>query len=248
MSTVSSSLLPPSSTVLVTGGASGIGLGLVKQLVSRGHKVIIVGRRQSKLDEAKAVIPELHSFQGDVGSEVERTKLFETAVSLYPDINVLINNAGVYLNHGDDITDKSNWEIFKQHNTINSEGTIHLSYLFADYFKKNSNKKTLIAINTSIVAFIPLKSNLSYSISKAVLHHFSVGFRLQLKDTNVSVVEFYPGPVKTDMLPAGLDAIAANVDDYAADVINQIELGHTEFGLTGSPFENLSRANYETIQ
>eukprot|EP01035_Chromulina_nebulosa_P020478 gene20478-26568_t len=244
---MSSSLLPANSTILVTGGATGIGLGLVKQLVSKGHTVIVAGRRQIKLDEAKAEVPEITIIQGDIGSDDERIRLFQLVTKQFPDVNVLINNAGVFIGTKVNIQEKDALEEFRQNGQINTEGTIHLSYLFADYFKSKPDRKALIVIVTSIAAFIPVTNGLGYSMSKAALHHFSVGFRLLLKDTNIRVVEAFPGPVNTDMLPDALRNSASTVEAYTADVINQIELGHTEFGQTGTPFEKLSRESPEYI-
>jgi len=247
MSSQTVSLLPPSSTVLLTGGATGIGLGLAKVLVSKGHKVIISGRRQNKLDEAKAQVPSLITIRGDVENDDDRFKLFEQVTRDHPQVNVLINNAGVYSYYDPDkLSEKSEWEQFKQVGRINTEGTIHLSYLFANYFK--SKPKALIVNVTSGVAWVPLVKNIAYSMSKAALHHFSIGLRIHLKDTSISVVEAYPGPVDTDMLPEKYKSMAATVDAYTSDVISQIEQGHVEFGMTGTPFEGLSTASADTIQ
>lgn len=244
---MSASLIPNNSTILVTGGATGIGLALVKEFVGKGHNVIVAGRRQAKLDEVKAEVPQISTIRGDIGNDADRISLFEAVTRAHPEVNVLVNNAGVYISNGN-VAEKSEWENFKQNLSINTEGTIHLSYLFADYFKSRPTVKALIVVVTSIVSFIPLASALGYSLSKAALHHFTVGFRLQLRGSNVSVAEAYPGPTLTDMLSdPGLRQIASTAESYAADTIRQLELGHTEFGQAGTPFETISRASWETV-
>lgn len=83
------------NTILITGGASGIGLELVKQLTQLNNKVIITGRNQSKLDEAKRLFPKIHVFQSDVSDPKAIPVLFEKVSQQFPDLNILINNAGI---------------------------------------------------------------------------------------------------------------------------------------------------------
>jgi uncharacterized oxidoreductase len=60
-------------TILITGGSSGIGLQTAKVLVSKQNKVIICGRSNKKLEEAKALVPELITYKCDI-SELENCK------------------------------------------------------------------------------------------------------------------------------------------------------------------------------
>jgi uncharacterized oxidoreductase len=53
-------------TVLITGGTSGIGLELARQLLQRGNVVIVTGRDQHRLDVTAAALPGVHTFQSDV--------------------------------------------------------------------------------------------------------------------------------------------------------------------------------------
>lgn len=83
------------STILVTGGGTGIGLALSTRLADLGHTVIIAGRRQAQLDAAKAAHPKLQVIQGDIGSDASRIALFQKVSKDFPAVNVLINNAGM---------------------------------------------------------------------------------------------------------------------------------------------------------
>jgi uncharacterized oxidoreductase len=64
-----------SNTILITGGASGIGYELTKQFTALGNTILITGRDQAKMDRAKAAFPKLHTFRSDV-SDPERSPLF----------------------------------------------------------------------------------------------------------------------------------------------------------------------------
>ena len=83
------------NTILITGGATGIGFSLAETLVNAGNKVIICGRREDKLKEAKNKLPQIQTKVCDVSKEKEREALFVWAKDNYPDLNVLINNAGI---------------------------------------------------------------------------------------------------------------------------------------------------------
>lgn len=84
-----------SNTILITGGTSGIGFELATQLLQLGNTVIITGRDQSKLDLAKKKLPNVHTFRCDVSDPKAISDLFEKVISQFPELNVLINNAGV---------------------------------------------------------------------------------------------------------------------------------------------------------
>lgn len=72
------------NTVLITGGASGIGIALARRFAARGNSVIVCGRRQGQLDEAKKAIPGLHTLQADLAEASERETLVGTVVKRFP--------------------------------------------------------------------------------------------------------------------------------------------------------------------
>jgi short-subunit dehydrogenase involved in D-alanine esterification of teichoic acids len=81
-------------TILITGGASGIGLEAAKQFLEIGAKVIITGRNQERLDAAKKQYPKLIAIKSDVSAEEDVKLLFNT-VSKMGGIDILYNNAAV---------------------------------------------------------------------------------------------------------------------------------------------------------
>jgi uncharacterized oxidoreductase len=83
------------NTILITGGGTGIGLALAKQFIVNKNTVIVCGRRQDKLNEAKAILPSLVTFQCDISEIQQRRELFKICIEKYPKLNVLINNAGI---------------------------------------------------------------------------------------------------------------------------------------------------------
>ena len=83
------------NTVLITGGATGIGLAMAEEFVKAGSEVIICGRTEEALELAKDKLPSLHIKRCDVAKEAEREAFYEWAVANFRDLNVLVNNAGI---------------------------------------------------------------------------------------------------------------------------------------------------------
>jgi uncharacterized oxidoreductase len=81
--------------ILITGGATGIGLGLTERFLQEGNIVIICGRRESVLAEVAAKHPALITKVCDLTLKSERTKLYKWVKENHSDLNVLVNNAGI---------------------------------------------------------------------------------------------------------------------------------------------------------
>jgi uncharacterized oxidoreductase len=158
------------STIFITGGGTGIGLALAQRLLALGHVVIVAGRRQAQLDQAQKENPALKTIQGDIGSDTSRIALFEKVVREFPDVNVLINNAGI--SNGAKSpplkdTTPADWQKHKDVIDINLVGTIHMSILFLPHLTTKQN--ALIANNTSILAFFPYAASVTYSATKGAI-------------------------------------------------------------------------------
>src|SRR5215472_2484100 len=85
------------NTVLITGGSSGIGLELARALLARDNSVIVCGRSESKLADAKTALPRLQTIACDVATDAGRSLLLKTVEETSPRLNVLVNNAGIML-------------------------------------------------------------------------------------------------------------------------------------------------------
>lgn len=215
------------NTVLITGGASGIGFALAKRFVKAGSKVIICGRRQEQLEKAKAECPELSIFRCDVSKLHEREALLKHVTENFPQLNVLINNAGIQ-NRPGSFTQNQDWVLHELELEINLKAPMHFAILFIPLLGKQSH--SYIMNVTSGLAFMPLSFMSTYCATKAALHSFTLSLRHQLKNTSIKVLEIIPPAVNTDLGGVGLHNEGAPLDEFADHAIAQIEKGELEFG------------------
>jgi uncharacterized oxidoreductase len=183
-------------TVLITGGATGIGFALAEAFLREGNEVIICGRRESKLLDAQKKLPQLHIKLCDISKEEDRKLLFDWATSNFKNLNILVNNAGIQREV--DFT-KGIFELMKGENEIeiNLEAPIYLSALFIPHLM---NQKEAAIINVSSgLAFIPMAIVPVYCATKAAIHSFSLSLRQQLSKTVVKVYEVIPPIVDTEL-------------------------------------------------
>lgn len=186
-------------TILITGGASGIGLEAAKQFLALGTKVIITGRNQEKLDAAKKLYPQLTAIQSDAANADEALLLFEKVKEM-GGIDILYNNAGVGvppLNLG--LANEKHLEGAIYEMDVNYFGVIRLNNLFLDMLK--SRKESAIINTTSLLSYVPSLLEATYSASKTALAFYTKSLREHLKIVNseVKVFELLPPLVATEM-------------------------------------------------
>ncbi|HEX8328055.1 MAG TPA: SDR family oxidoreductase [Hymenobacter sp.] len=224
------------NTVLLTGGASGIGLALAVRFLQAGSQVIVIGRRADKLAEAQQQHPGLITRECDVADAAARTELVRWATAEYPGLNVLVNNAGIQ--HRVQLAEDADWEERRQEIVINVEAPIHLAMLLIPHLRQQA---TPAIINvTSGLSFAPAAFVPIYSATKAALHSFTLSLRHQLKPTGISVLEIVPPAVNTDLGGPGLHTFGANVDEFADSVMARLAAGEEEVGFGTSEKSRLA--------
>jgi len=188
------------NTILITGGATGIGYAIAESFLEAGNEVIICGRREERLLEAQKKHPEFHIKVCNVDEEADRRILVEWISANFSNLNILVNNAGVQRDI--DFT-KGISEFLSGENEIriNLEAPIVLSGLFIPYL---TGKKEAAIINVSSgLGFIPAARMPVYSASKAGIHAFSMALRQQLLKSGIKVFEVVPPAVETELNPEG---------------------------------------------
>jgi uncharacterized oxidoreductase len=182
-------------TVLITGAGSGIGYAMAKLFKTNSNKVIIVGRDAAKIRKAGETLG-VDYLVCDLSKNDEILKIASTISERYPDLDVLVNNAGVahlyHLGEGADAYNKAQKEF-----QVNYFAPVLLTEKLLPVLKKRP-EAAIINI-TSNVTFHPLVILPSYSDTKAALHSHSVALRHELKKTtNIKLFEVMPSLVNTD--------------------------------------------------
>ena len=190
------------NTILITGGGTGIGFALADAFVKAGNNVIICGRRESVLQEAKQKLPQLHIKVCDVSIEQQQKALFSWISSNFKDFNMLINNAGIQ--QMIDFTSRaSNRNTDEDEIDINFKAPVRLCELFVPLLMKQ--KQATIVNVSSGLGFCPIAVIPVYCATKAAMHSFTISLRHQLRNTSVKVFEIIPPMVDTDLDKGGRD-------------------------------------------
>ena len=185
------------NTILVTGGSSGIGFELAKQLLALGNAVIATGRDEAKLAKAKAALPKLETVRSDASDAAAIGALRDEVLRRFPALDWVVNNAGVMRTinlHGA----SADLDGLTREIDTNLKGPMRMAAAFLPHLK--TRPQAAIVNVTSGLAFVPLPISPVYCATKAGLHSFTESLRVQLKDTRVRVFEVAPPATATELL------------------------------------------------
>ncbi len=221
-------------TVLITGGATGIGLALAEGLLLAGNRVLVCGRREDKLLAAQAQFPALEVKRCDISKPEDRQALATWAREA--GVNVLVNNAGVQrmidLRQG-----LKELEAGDNEARINFEGPV---YLTANLLPHLLAQESAAIINVSSgLGFVPIAVMPIYCATKAAMHAFTVSLRHQLQGASVQVFEVIPPTVDTE-LDRGARARRGQVDrgiavgQAAAEILDGLRQDRAEIAIAGA--------------
>jgi uncharacterized oxidoreductase len=225
--------------ILITGGASGIGLGLTERFIHENNTVIICGRREAALKEVADKFPSVITKVCDLSVEAERTALFNWVAEHHSDLNVLVNNAGIqqWMN----VSDADFYQRAKKELITNIEAPIHLTSLFMHL----KSLKTIMNV-TSGLAFVPFTKVPVYSATKAFFHSFTLSMQHLLRAKNIEVIEIIPPALNTDLGGKGLHDAAPAVSEFIEAIFAQLKEGKTELSYGFS--ETISKAGAEDLK
>jgi len=221
------------NTILITGGSAGIGFEIAKLLSEKGNNVIITGRNEERLNQAASKLNNVKTIVSDVSNPEDVAQLVKQINTDFPQLNMVINNAGRALVYNLISEDANAFEKAEDEMLTNYLSIIRLNEKLLPLLKKQKNPA--IVNVSSIVAFVP-SGLASYSASKAALHSYTQYLRLALsKETNVKVFELMPPLVDTEFSApiggkAGLSPtlVAEELVSALEKDIFEIRVGQTE--------------------
>lgn len=178
--------------ILITGGSSGLGKAMAKQLIEKGAKVAITGRDKAKLEKVAKNIGAF-SIPADVSKEEEVIKTFSQFIDKFKRLDVLINNAGV----GADRKSIDELDIIAMRKVydINVFGAAMMGKEAAKLFK--IQKHGAIVNIASTAAMKGYAGGTIYSSSKFALRGMSQDWQADLRPYNVRVINVNPSYVPT---------------------------------------------------
>ena len=217
------------NTILITGGTSGIGRALAESLHARGNKVIITGRRQNLLDEVTGRNPGMVGISADMGDTAAVERLSTDVKAQFPQLNVLINNAGIagLENYTADSVDTSLAISIIQ---TNITSVIQLTSALLPTLR--AQPRSTLMVTTSGLAFVPYPPGPVYSATKAFLHNWLDALRMQLRKTSVEVLELAPPYVQTELggPQQATDPRAMPLNEFTEEVLEILGSNNIEKG------------------
>ncbi|GGP14715.1 SDR family NAD(P)-dependent oxidoreductase [Oceanobacillus neutriphilus] len=202
--------------VLITGANRGQGKGIAKHFASLGAKVAVGAR---SFEDAEALSTEIGKNQSlpvrlDVTNEADWTAAVQSIIEAYNKIDVLINNAGIFIKKT--LLDTS-VEDFQQLINVNQLGVFMGIKAVAPYMEKQ--QKGSIVNNVSISAFAPINNAAAYAASKAAVSNLSKSAAIELGPKGIRVNSIHPGVIETNMVSG------SNLNINEADAIPLRRLG-----------------------
>jgi len=201
------------ATILVTGAGRGLGKALVEEALRRGAQRIYAGTRGPLVAHAdRRVTP--------VTLDVTNPAHIRAAVEKVAELNILINNAGIFLPQSD-LSDRSALDRLL---AVNLFGTHAVTQAFLPALAPVGSAIVNV-LSLSAMAAVPFDP--FYSVSKAAAFSLSQSWRALLAGRGVSVHAVLPGPIDTDMTRS-LDIPKASPEAVARAIFNGVEQGEEE--------------------
>ena len=202
--------------VVVTGGNSGIGEGIVRAVAAQGARVVI--DYVSRPEDTDAIIADIEAAGGeavgceaDVSSVSDLQRLVDTAVSTYGRLDVMVNNAGVEFGETLATLTEEKYDLLMG---VNLKGAVFGSKLAAEQMRAQGDGGVIVNI-TSTHEDWPMPSDLAYCISKGGMRMLTRTSGVELGNDGIRVVAVGPGAINTaindDDTPAETRALEAAI-------------------------------------
>jgi uncharacterized oxidoreductase len=240
-----------SDTIFISGGGTGIGRGLAEAFHKLGNRVIVGGRRETVLQDVCAANPGMSHVVLDVTDAASIRAAADAVLADYPDLNCVVNNAGLQRVHDFTATGGLNDAGIVEEIETNLLGLIRMCAAFVPHLSRRKEAR-LINISSGL-AFVPMARVPVYCATKAAVHSFCVSLRHQLRGSSVRVVELIPPWVDTDLdkgrrrpaapSPMPLDRFIADAMEGLSTDADEVAVGDAKFlYAAGGPGEAFMRA------
>jgi NAD(P)-dependent dehydrogenase (short-subunit alcohol dehydrogenase family) len=201
---------------LITGASHGLGFAIARSFLAAGADVVICARDGDKLEEARIALASecsgdrrILARRADVAVEAEVIDLSHEACAAFPNLEILVNNAGVYGPMGP--IEDVNWAAWLKALDVNLIGSVLMCRALVPHFKKRKYGKVIQISGGG--ATNPLPNLSAYAASKAAVVRFAETLAEELRSSRIDVNAVAPGALNTrlldEVLAAGPDVVGA---------------------------------------
>jgi uncharacterized oxidoreductase len=216
------------TVAFISGGASGIGMGLARAFHRRGATVVIGGRNRARLEAVARDCPGMEVEEVDVAYAADVEDCAHRVASRHPDLNLVINNAGIQrlLDFSQD--SPLPLEDLEAEIDVNLKGLVFATNAFLPVLRRQPAAR-LVQVGSAL-AFVPLVAAPLYSASKSAVHAFTIALREQLRGTQVKVVELMPPAVETELHRGQTreQIRQMSLEDFTAGAMRGLDAGREE--------------------
>ena len=188
----------------ITGGANGIGFGMVRAFLSEGMKVVVADWSVANIDKARAALAGNNAVafvRANVADRSDLKSAVDEALQAFGSIHVLCNNAGV---NGGGTADDPDFDAWDKAMAVNLGGVINGSKLIVPIIKAQGEGGHVVC-TSSMAGVVPLPGLAAYSTAKYAVRGFAESLRMQLAPLGIGVSCLFPGATRTGMLYAPED-------------------------------------------
>jgi 3-oxoacyl-[acyl-carrier protein] reductase len=191
-----------SKVVMITGGSQGLGLSLAKKIAKEGSKLILIAQREELLKKAKKDVEleggEVFFYSCDIRDLIQVKAVVGEIIKKYKNIDILINNAGIWTDNDLDSKDSD-----RRLETLRTNILGHIQFT-EEVLPYLNNEESIIfnTISSAGVPDIPSGSNTkwrTYGASKMGMVGYTNALRESLRDTNTKVIQFFPGGFESNL-------------------------------------------------
>lgn len=205
---------------LVTGANRGIGEAFVVRLAEAGvRKIYAAARDETNLEDLQKYYPEQVE---PVLLDVTNSEHIAVLPGQISELDILVNNAGIV--NACSLSSDETMQISRLEMETNYFGPLHTTLTLLPLLKQS--KQAAIINISSIAGISSYPSIASYSATKAALHSYTQGLRMELAENGIQVIGVYPGPIDTRMT-AGWEVDKASPEQVAAKTLEALETGET---------------------
>jgi NAD(P)-dependent dehydrogenase (short-subunit alcohol dehydrogenase family) len=207
---------------LITGGTEGIGFATAKEFLREGAVVVITGRSAEK---GKAAVSALSEFgkalfvRGDVSSSADAKGMVEATVKECGRLDILFNNAGVYMEKLTEEMTEEEWDLVMD---VNVKGTFLVSHFAIPHMRSKGGG--VIINNSSDAGLVGNRNCPAYCASKGAITLLTKAMALDYARCNIRVNSVNPGTVDTPMLAREAEA-SGDVEGYVRRTDDEHPLG-----------------------